>query len=64
MFSSKDTSTPLVNSVGSNLRMYKEDLLNLLLHDNFFLTPLKDHVFENIMENGVFVHLEQMLHFP
>ena len=28
------------------------------------LTPLKYHVFENIMENGAFAHLEQMLHFP
>ena len=24
---------------------------------------LKYHVFENIMENGAFAHLEQMLHF-
>ena len=28
------------------------------------LTPLKYHVFENIMENGAFALLEQMLHFP
>ena len=28
------------------------------------LTPLKFHVFENIMENGAFAPLEQMLHFP
>ena len=27
-------------------------------------TPLKYHVFENIMENGAFALLEQMLHFP
>ena len=27
------------------------------------LTPLKCHVFENIMENGAFALLEQMLHF-
>ena len=27
------------------------------------ITPLKYHVFENIMENGVFVLLEQMLQF-
>ena len=26
--------------------------------------PLKYHVFENIMENGAFALLEQMLHFP
>ena len=26
--------------------------------------PLKYNVFENIMENGVFAPLEQMLHFP
>ena len=26
--------------------------------------PLKYHVVENIMENGAFAHLEQMLHFP
>ena len=25
---------------------------------------LKYHVFENIMKNGAFAHLEQMLHFP
>ena len=28
------------------------------------LTPLKDHVFENTMENGAFADLEQILHFP
>ena len=28
------------------------------------LMPLKYHVFENIMENGAFALLEQMLHFP
>ena len=28
------------------------------------LMPLKYHTFENIMENGVLVYLEQMLHFP
>ena len=28
------------------------------------LTPLKYHVFENIMENGAFAPKEQMLHFP
>ena len=27
------------------------------------VTPLKYHVFENIMENGAFALLEQMLHF-
>ena len=27
------------------------------------VTPLKYHVFKNIMENGAFAHLEQMLHF-
>ena len=26
--------------------------------------PLKYHVFESIMENGAFAHLEQMLLFP
>ena len=26
--------------------------------------PLKYHVFENIVENGAFAPLEQMLHFP
>ena len=26
--------------------------------------PWKYHVFENIMENGAFALLEQMLHFP
>ena len=25
---------------------------------------MKYQVFENIMENGAFAHLEQMLHFP
>ena len=29
-----------------------------------FFTPLKYNVFENIMENGAFAPLEQMLHFP
>ena len=29
-----------------------------------FLNPLKYHVLENIMEDGAFAHLEQMLHFP
>ena len=28
------------------------------------MTPLKYHVFENIMENRAFALLEQMLHFP
>ena len=28
------------------------------------LTSLKYHVFENIIENGAFALLEQMLHFP
>ena len=28
------------------------------------LTPLKYHVCENIMKNGAFALLEQMLHFP
>ena len=28
------------------------------------ITPLKYHVFENIMENEAFALLEQMLHFP
>ena len=27
------------------------------------ITPLKYHVFENIMENEAFAFLEQMLHF-
>ena len=31
---------------------------------NCLLTPLKYHVFENIMGNGAFAFLEQMLHFP
>ena len=35
-----------------------------LPHDSAFkMTPLKYHVFENIMENGAFALLEQMLHF-
>ena len=37
--------------------------VNPLLHTNFFSLPLKYHVFENIMENGAFALLEQMLHF-
>ena len=28
------------------------------------MTPLKYHIFENILENGAFVPKEQMLHFP
>ena len=31
---------------------------------SILITPLKYHVFENIMENEAFAHLEQMLHFP
>ena len=31
---------------------------------NSIITPLKYHVFENIMVNGSFALLEQMLHFP
>ena len=27
------------------------------------MTPFKYHVFENIMENGAFALLEQMIHF-
>ena len=30
----------------------------------YIITPLKYQVFENIIENGAFAHLEQMLHFP
>ena len=37
---------------------------NPLLHKKAFMTPLKYHVFENIMENGAFAPKEQMLHFP
>ena len=33
--------------------------LNPLLHNDAF-----EISFENIMENGAFAHLEQMLHFP
>ena len=32
--------------------------------DHISLLFLKYHVFENIMENGTFAILEQMLHFP
>ena len=28
------------------------------------IMPLKYHIFENILENGAFTPLEQMLHFP
>ena len=35
-----------------------------LLTLDSIIMPLKYHVFENIMENGAFAHLEQMLHFP
>ena len=40
--------------------------LNVLTHYSIItpLMPLKYHVFENIMENGAFALLEQMLHFP
>ena len=36
---------------------------NPLLHNNAFLHLLKYNIFENIMENGAFALLEQMLHF-
>ena len=42
-------------------------LLNALIKSPLTLypieMPLKYHVFENIMENGAFALLEQMLHF-
>ena len=34
-------------------------MFNPLLHNNTFL-----HFWNNIMENGAFALLEQMLHFP
>ena len=37
--------------------------LNPLIHNKHLLTPLKYHVVENIIENGAFALLEQMLHF-
>ena len=41
------------------------DPLSVLQNNAYWvLTPLKYHVFENIMENGAFAPLEQMLHFP
>ena len=40
---------------------YESMLLNALTLYSI-ITPLK-YVFENIMENGVFAQLEQMLHF-
>ena len=36
----------------------------LTLKSYSIITPLKYQVFENIMENGAFALLEQMLHFP
>ena len=35
----------------------------LWLNLSSIIAPLKYHVFENIMENGAFALLEQMLHF-
>ena len=37
--------------------------LKPLLHEHL-VTPLKYKVYENIMKNGAFAPLEQMLHFP
>ena len=39
-------------------------LYNPLNHQNALYMPLIHKVFENIMENGAFAPLEQMLHFP
>ena len=49
-----------------------DDVVSRVLQIIFFtlltlysiITPLKYHVFENIMEKGAFAPLEQMLHFP
>ena len=38
--------------------------LKPILHNNALLTPFECQVFENIMENGAFALIEQMLHFP
>ena len=43
--------------------------LDRLIHWNILtlhsiITPLKYHVYENVMENGAFALSEQMLHFP
>ena len=40
------------------------EFINPLPHNGAFLTPLKYHVLENIMENGAFAPKGQMLHFP
>ena len=37
---------------------------NLLLHNSAFSHLWKYHEFENIMENGEFALLEQLLNFP
>ena len=49
-----------------NLKQVSKGLLNPYLHYSALLTPLQYmyHIFENIMENGAFALLEQMLHFP
>ena len=39
-------------------------MIDFLSQTQFKPTPLKYHVFENIMEIGAFALLEQMLHFP
>ena len=44
------------------VKSYLTDLTTLILCP--IITPLKYHVFENIMENGTFALLEQMPHFP
>ena len=41
----------------------KPSLVKMLTPGKRLLTPLKYHVFENIMENGAFALKEQMLHF-
>ena len=40
----------------------KRNNMHLTLYS--IITPLKYHVYENIVENGAFALLEQMLHFP
>ena len=57
-----EVSGAFLKSVSIIANNWRESHIPLTCYS--IITPLKYHVFENIMENGAFALLEQLLHFP
>ena len=49
---------------GGNWQLPRKGPVSKILTLYSIITPLKYHIFKNIMENGAFALLEQMLYFP